>query len=116
MNSPILIADDQRLLREGLKSLLQQEGFPVIAEAEDGRTAVKLAMKLKPAIVLTGIRIPGLNGIEIIRQLQRDCLGSKVIVLSAHCESRFVLGAFAAGAWGYMVKESGFEEMIVGLK
>ena len=116
MNSQILIADDQRLLREGLKSLLQQEGFPVIAEAEDGRTAVKLAMKLKPAIVLTGIRIPGLNGIEIIRQLQRDCLGSKVIVLSAHCESRFVLGAFAAGAWGYMVKESGFEEMIVGLK
>ena len=116
MNSQILIADDHRLLREGLKSLLQQEGFPVVAEADDGRTAVRLAMELKPAIVLTDIRIPGLNGIEITRQIHRDCLYSKVVVLSMHCESRFVLGAFAAGAWGYMVKDSGFEEMIVGLK
>src|SRR5437667_10723636 len=77
MNSQILIADDHRLLREGLKSLLQQEGFPVVAEADDGRTAVRLAMELKPAIVLTDIRIPGLNGIEITRQIHRDCLCSR---------------------------------------
>jgi len=111
----ILITDDHRLIREGLRSLLEREGFEVIGEAEDGRSAVRLATKLPLDAVIIDISMPGLNGIEATRQIRKASPQTKVVVLSMCSDSRAVLMAFAAGASGYLLKESAFEELVVAL-
>jgi two-component system, NarL family, response regulator NreC len=112
----VLIIDDHTLLREGLRSLLESQGFQVIGEAADGRTAVKLARKLTPDAVIVDVSMPGLNGIEATRQIHQDCPAVKAIVLSMRSDSRTVLAAFAAGASAYLLKEAAFEEVVVALK
>jgi DNA-binding NarL/FixJ family response regulator len=112
----ILVTDDHRLLREGLRSLLESQGFRVTGEAADGRTAVKLAKTLQPDAVIIDISMPGLNGIDATKQIQQDCPEVKVIVLSMRSDSRAVLEAFAAGASAYLLKEAAFEEVVVALK
>jgi DNA-binding NarL/FixJ family response regulator len=109
MPETILIADDHRLLREGLRALLEREGFQVVAEADNGRSAVKLAKQLQPDIVITDIAMPDLNGVEATRQICAEAPRSKVLALSMHTESRFVLGILEAGASGYLMKDSAFE-------
>jgi two-component system, NarL family, response regulator NreC len=111
MPETILIADDHRLLREGLRALLEREGFQVVAEADNGRSAVKLAKQLQPDIVITDIAMPDLNGVEATRQICAEAPRSKVLALSMHTESRFVLGILEAGASGYLLKDSAFEEL-----
>ena len=112
----ILVTDDHRLLREGLRSLLENQGFQVRGEAADGRTAVKLAKTLQPDAVIIDITMPGLNGIDATKQIHQDCPEVKVIVLSMRSDSRAVLEAFAAGASAYLLKEAAFEEVVVALK
>jgi two-component system, NarL family, response regulator NreC len=112
----VLVADDHRLLREGLRSLLESQGFVVAGEAADGRTAVKLAKKLQPDAVIIDISMPGLNGIGATKQIHRDSPEVKVIVLSMRSDSCAILEAFAAGASGYLLKEAAFEEVAVALK
>jgi two-component system, NarL family, response regulator NreC len=112
----ILITDDHRLLRQGLRSLLERQGFQVTGEAEDGRTAVKLANKLQPDAAIIDISMPGLNGIDATKQIRRDSPKVKVIVLSMRSDSQAVLEAFAAGASAYLLKEAAFEEVVLALK
>jgi DNA-binding NarL/FixJ family response regulator len=111
MAARIFIADDHRLLREGLRSLLEAAGYPVVGEAEDGRTCVRLVKKLQPHVVIMDIGMPRLNGMEATRQIRREVPSTKVIVMSMHSESRFILGALAAGASGYLLKDAAFEEL-----
>ena len=111
----ILITDDHRLIREGLRSLLESEGFEVKGEAEDGRSAVRLANKLKPDAVIIDISMPVLNGIEATRQIRQESPGVKVVVLSMRSDSQAVLAAFAAGASGYLLKDAAFEEIVAAL-
>jgi DNA-binding NarL/FixJ family response regulator len=111
----ILITDDHRLIREGLRSLLEGQGFEVKGEAEDGRSAVRLANQLKPDAVIIDISMPGLNGIEATRQIREESPTVKVVVLSMRSDSQAVLMAFAAGASGYILKEAAFEEVVVAL-
>src|SRR5262249_58078788 len=110
-----LITDDHTLFRQGLRSLLESEGFQVAAEAGDGRTAVKLAKQLQPGAAIIDVSMPGLNGIEATKQIRHDCPEVKVIVLSMRSDSRAVLDAFAAGACAYLLKEAAFEEVAVVL-
>ena len=112
----ILVTDDHRLLREGLRSLLESQGFWVTGEAADGRSAVKLTKTLQPDAVIIDISMPGLNGIDATKQIHQDCPDVKVIVLSMRSDSRAVLEAFAAGASAYLLKEAAFEEVVVALK
>jgi len=112
----IIIADDHRLIRQGLKSLLESQGFEVVGEAEDGRSAVKLVKKLDPNAVIIDISMPELNGIEATRQIHHETPQVKVIVLSMRSDRQAVLAAFAAGTSGYLLKESAFEEMIIAIK
>ena len=112
----IIIADDHRLIRQGLKSLLESQGFEVVGEAEDGRSAVKLVKKLDPNAVIIDISMPELNGIEATRQIQHETPQVKVIVLSMRSDRQAVLAAFAAGTSGYLLKESAFKEMIIAIK
>jgi DNA-binding NarL/FixJ family response regulator len=112
----ILIADDHRLLREGLRVLLEREGFQVVAEADNGREAVKLAKKLQPDVVVTDIGLPDLNGVEVARQVSAQAPNSKVLALSMHTDSRFILGVLEAGASGYLLKDAAFEELSGAIK
>src|SRR5215475_4280226 len=112
----ILISDDHTLFRQGLRSLLENEGFRVAGEAGDGRTAVKLAKQLRPDAAIIDVSMPGLNGIEATKQIRHDSPEVKVIVLSMRSDSRAVLDAFGAGACAYLLKDAAFEEVAVALK
>ena len=116
MAAQILITDDHKLLREGLRSLLENRGFEVAGEAEDGRSAVRLVKQLKPDAVIIDITLPGLNGIEATRQIHQNSPEVKVIVLSMRADSRAVLAALAAGASAYLLKEAAFEEVVIALR
>jgi len=108
----ILLADDHRILRTGLRELLEKQGrFEVIAEAENGRDAVKMSRKLQPDIVIMDITMPDLNGIEATQRITAECPRIKVIVLSVHSEQRYVAEVIKAGASGYILKECDFDEI-----
>jgi len=112
LSTRILIADDHRIIREGLHALLsKQDTFVVVGEAEDGRKAVDLAARLRPDVVIMDLTMPGLNGIEATRQIIAANPGMKVIALSIHSDRRFVRQMFEAGATGYLLKEGAFEEL-----
>jgi DNA-binding NarL/FixJ family response regulator len=113
MGIRIILADDFEIIREGLRALIEkQPGMTVIAEAGDGRTAVQLATKLLPDLIVMDISMPDLNGIEATRQILEKSAGSKVIALSVHCDRRFVLEMLNAGASGYLLKDCAFKELI----
>ena len=105
----ILLADDHKLLREGLRALIEeQRNMIVVAEAEDGRSAVRLAAKLSPDIIVMDISMPGLNGIDATRRIAEENPGIKVIALSMHADRNFVVEMFKAGAAGYLLKDCAF--------
>lgn len=109
----ILLADDHRILRSGLRELLgQKTSFEVVAEAENGREAIKLCRKLLPNIVIMDITMPDLNGMDATRQITEECPATKVIILSVHSEQRFVAEVIKAGASGYILKDCDFNEII----
>jgi two-component system, NarL family, response regulator NreC len=108
----ILLADDHKIVRDGLRSLIEkQPDMQVIAEACDGRTTVQLVRELMPNIVIIDIGMPDLNGIEATRQIVGDMPSVKVIALSMHADRRFVLRMLEAGASGYLLKDSAFDEL-----
>ncbi len=117
MSLKILLADDHKIIREGLRNLIEkQAGFEVIAEAEDGLTAVNKAKKLSPDVVIMDIGMPGLNGIEATRQILADSPQAKIIALSMHSERRFVSEMLKAGAHAYLLKDSAFEELVQAIR
>jgi DNA-binding NarL/FixJ family response regulator len=117
MTVRILIADDHKILREGLKSLLEkQPGFAVVAEAEDGLSAFDGVKRHKPDIAILDIGMPGLNGIEVTRKIRSEIAETRVIALSMHADRRFVMGILEAGANGYLLKDSAFEELVTAVR
>ncbi|MDO9287499.1 MAG: response regulator transcription factor [Thermodesulfovibrionales bacterium] len=113
MRVRIILADDHTILREGLCALLaKQRDFQIVAEAGDGRTAVRLTQELLPDVVVMDVNMPDLNGIEATRQIITDNPGIKVIALSMYSEKQFVVEMLKAGAAGYMLKDSAFEELV----
>ena len=109
----ILLADDHKILRSGLRGLIEkQPRFEVVAEAANGRSAVKLSQKLTPDIAIMDISMPDLNGIEATRQIIGNSPRTKVIILSVHSEQRFVAEVFKAGASGYLLKDNSFDELV----
>jgi two-component system response regulator NreC len=112
----ILLADDHKIIREGLRSLLEkQTDMEVVAEAQDGFTTVRLVQKLAPNVVIMDIGMPEMNGIDATRQIIHESPGVKVIALSMHSDRRFVLQMLKAGASGYLLKDSAFEELITAI-
>ncbi len=114
----ILLADDHKIVREGLRNLIEKQRptMEVVAEAGDGRTAVQLAKKLRPSVVLMDIAMPDLNGIDATRQIISANPDVKVIALSMHSDRHFVLEMFKAGAMGYLLKDCAFEELINAIR
>ena len=117
MPTTVLISDDHRILREGLRTLLEnQPGIAVVGEADNGRTTVGLAKELRPDVVIMDVAMPGLNGIEATRQIIAEAPGVKVLGLSMHSDRRFVGQMLRAGASGYLLKDSAFEELTVAIQ
>ena len=117
MSTKVLIADDHKIVREGLKTLIdKQETMQVVAEAENGLDAVQIARKLRPDVVIMDLGMPQMNGIEATREVTAHDPEIKVIALSMHSDKRFVLQMIKAGASGYLLKDSAFEELITAIK
>ena len=116
MSITILVADDHAVMRDGLKSVLEAAGMRVVAEAGDGREAVRRALDMQPDIVLLDIAMPHLNGIEAAVLLRDKCPGTRVIMLSMHSSSEHVHRALAAGAAGYLLKESAAAEIVAAVR
>ncbi len=109
----ILLADDHTILRDGLRALLDDEpDMTVIGEADDGRTAVKLACQLNPDVVLMDIAMPLLNGLEATRQIKHDCPQVKVLILSMHDDEEYIRQSLASGAMGYILKDATSRELL----
>jgi DNA-binding NarL/FixJ family response regulator len=103
----VLLADDHRLVREGLRMLLELEkDLQIVGEAEDGRQAVALVKKLRPAVVLMDIAMPLLNGLEATRQIRKDFPDTKVLILSSHSHAAFVKQVTDLGAAGFLLKHT----------
>ena len=103
----ILIADDHGIVRKGLRLQLEQHGnFEVVGEARDGREAVQAAEQLAPDVVIMDIGMPNLNGIESTTQIVKQRPETGVIVLSMHSDEGYLRRALAAGAKGYLLKDS----------
>jgi len=112
----ILLCDDQRLFREGLRTLIETEAdFEVIGEAADGQEAVELAARLRPDLVLLDIRMPRMDGVEATRRI---CAGGgpQVVILSTYVDDVFIFEALKAGAAGYLLKDFPAEELIKALR
>ncbi|MBN1796357.1 MAG: response regulator transcription factor [Sedimentisphaerales bacterium] len=113
MATRIIIVDDHGIIREGLKVLLEKyDDIEVIGQANDGRSAVELTRQLEPDIVIMDITMPNLNGIDATKQIIEQSRKIKVIALSIHSSRHFVADMLKAGASGYVLKESLFDELI----
>jgi DNA-binding NarL/FixJ family response regulator len=108
----ILIADPQGILREGLAALLAGEpDMQVVGQTNDGLDAVRLADGLRPDIVLLDVALPSLNGIDATRRIRETSSGSKVVCLTSRSEKRLMAEMIDAGAAGYILKDSAFQEL-----
>jgi DNA-binding NarL/FixJ family response regulator len=112
MSVKILLADDHKITRQGLRSLLEKEpDMEVVAEAEEGRTAVRLVRELLPDVVVMDVSMPDLNGMEATHQIVAEHPNVKVIALSIHSDNLFVSEMLKSGASGYLLKDCAFEEL-----
>ena len=117
MSVKILIADDHKIMRDGLRTLLEKEkGLEVIAEAQNGRETVRLAEELRPDIIIMDISMDDLNGIDATRHIVEKNLGCRIIALSMHADKRFVAGMFEAGAMGYLLKDCAYDELVKAIR
>jgi two-component system, NarL family, response regulator NreC len=112
----ILLCDDHRMMRDGLRAILEKEGLEVVGECANGRDAVAMAAELRPDVVVMDISMPELNGIDATRLLLAGAPDTKVIGLSMHSDRRYVVGMFSAGAVGYLLKSSASEELMVAVR
>ena len=112
----ILLGDDHTIVRQGLRKILEgHNGWQVIAEAGDGREAVRLALDLQPHVAVLDIGMPLLNGIEAARQILRRAPDLAILILSMHAEETFITQALQAGARGYLLKDSADTDLIRGV-
>ena len=112
----IVITDDHDIIRQGLKSILaQRPAYKVIGEAQDGEDALEKAGKLKPDVLLLDISMPKISGLDIIEQVKKRSPATKIIMVSVHKMSAYILKAFKSGVSGYLIKENAAEELLLAL-
>lgn len=112
MSIRLVLVDDHQIVREGLRSLLAKEmDIQVVGEADDGRDALRLCAELMPDVVVMDVSMQGLNGIDATRELTSESDRPRVIALSMHSDRRYVSDMLAAGASGYLMKDSAYDEL-----
>lgn len=111
MTIRLMLADDHRMLREGLSRSMSEHGFDVVGEARDGVEAVNMAYALTPDVVLMDVSMPEMDGVEACRQVRLAVPGTKVVMLTMHADQDVLANAIRAGACGYLVKDCSTEEI-----
>jgi DNA-binding NarL/FixJ family response regulator len=108
----ILLADDHAVVRQGLKALLEREGFAVVADVGDGQAAVRAARERCPDVAVLDLSMPLLNGRDAAREITKACPRAKVILLTMHTDDHYVLEALQIGIKGYVVKTQASEDLV----
>jgi DNA-binding NarL/FixJ family response regulator len=116
MPMQILLADDHEVVREGLRVLLEREGFEVIAEASDGREAITLCAGHPPDVAVLDLAMPLLNGIDAAREITKSNARVRVILLTMHTEDHLVLESLRAGVTGYVLKTRASSELVQAIR
>ena len=116
MSIRVMVADDHPVVRQGLKFMLAREGFAVVAEAADGREALRQSEGTHPEVVVLDLAMPGLNGIDAAREIMRVSPGTKTIILTQHTEEPYILEALRAGVHGYVLKSQAVSDMIQAIR
>jgi two-component system, NarL family, response regulator NreC len=112
----VLLADDHGIVRRGLRSLLEEAGYMVIAEAADGLETVKLTETHRPDLLIVDVGMPKLSGIEVTARAQKLESPPAVIVLSMHSDESYILRALAAGARAYLLKDATDEDLLPAIR
>ena len=113
----ILLVDDQSIVREGLASLLEtQSDLEIVGEAENGKIAVERSLELQPDVILMDIRMPIMDGVAAIRQLRKQAPEIKILVLTTFDDDEYVTQAVAAGAKGYLLKDTPSAELAQAIR
>jgi DNA-binding NarL/FixJ family response regulator len=113
MRVTIVLADDHHVMRQGLRMVLEaQEHFQVVAEAGNGLDAIALVERFNPCVLIVDVMMPGLNGLEVTRQVRQRASRTRVIVLSMYSNEAYVLEALRHGAAGYVLKEAQADELV----
>jgi DNA-binding NarL/FixJ family response regulator len=112
----ILLADDHEIVRDGLRALLEREGFTVVGEASDGREAVKLAQDQQPDVAVLDLSMPSLNGVDAAKEIARVSPKTKAVLLTVHAEDQYVLAALRAGIKGYVLKTKATADLVQAIK
>jgi two-component system response regulator DegU len=111
MSIRLMLADDHRMLREGLSRSMTEHGFDVVGEARDGVEAVNMACSLSPDVILMDVTMPEMDGVEACRQVRAAVPGTRVVMLTMHADQEVLANAIRAGACGYLVKDCSTEEI-----
>ncbi|WP_017654482.1 response regulator [Fortiea contorta] len=113
----VLLVDDQSLIRQGLRALLELEpDLEIVGEAENGESAIKLSEQLRPHVVLMDIRMPIMDGVAATQEIHRRFTGIKVLVLTTFDDEEYVTAALKNGAMGYLLKDTPSEELAVAIR
>jgi len=112
----VLLADDHPIVLQGLRRLLESKPeFLVVSETGDGLEVLPLAERFKPDVLIVDLMMPGLNGLEVTRQVCQRLKGIRVIVLTMHKDDGYVIQAFRNGAFGYVIKDTGPTELVMAI-
>jgi two-component system response regulator NreC len=112
----ILLADDHKIVRQGLSALLEGQGFQVVGESDDGQDAVRLAEKLRPDVAVLDIGMPILNGIDAAKEIARVSPRTRTVLLTMYTEESYVLSSLRAGARGYLLKSRAAEDLVQAIR
>ncbi len=113
----VLLVDDHAVVRQGFRALLEAEpDMTVVGEADNGRRAVQLAVKLRPEVVVMDIAMPRLNGLEATRQIAKEAPATKVLILSSYDNDEFVDQSTKAGAAGYLLKQTAAADLLQAIR
>lgn len=113
----VLLADDHSVVRDGLRRLVEGAGdMTVVAEAADGREAIRKAREISPDVAVVDISMPGVDGLEVVRQIRSAHPDLPVLILTMHEEEQYVVRAIGAGAKGYLTKRSAAEQLLQAIR
>jgi DNA-binding NarL/FixJ family response regulator len=116
MPTQLLLADDHQIVRQGLKTMLEREGFSIVGEAADGREAVRLAQARHPDVAVLDLAMPGLNGVDAAREMLRAEPRMKTVLLTMYTEDPYVLEALRAGISGYVLKTQAALDLVQAIR
>jgi two-component system, NarL family, response regulator NreC len=108
----VVLADDHELVRQGLKALLEREGFQVVGEASNGQEAIGLVPNVRPDVAILDISMPILNGLDAARELKKSSQPTRTILLTRHDEDQYVTEALRAGVRGYVLKNQAANDLV----